>query len=293
MTREAPACYLCGQQMQYKFDKEGWPIYRCAACALECIHPQPDDAALEAIYDRSYFDIYGKDSDEALITFRTMKQRSFERFLRLISPVQPGSRLVDCGAGTGFLVDLARRMGLDAYAIEMSGYGADECRKVAGPDHVFQGEAEASRFDGNPDGRYETITMIDFIEHVRNPRSVLRWAAAHLSPNGNVLIVTPGLGGLSHRIFGRHWPNYYPEHLWYFGPRSISRLLVECGFTVRAVLGAAKYLSAQYIINRNQQYHYHPLIGLPCAVADRLMPRRIKDMCIPLRTGDMLVHASI
>lgn len=293
MATEAPACYLCGKLMRYKFAKEGHPIFRCAACSLECIHPQLDDAQLSAIYDRSYFEIYGNGEDHALIAFRRMKQLSFESFMRLTGPVHPGSRLVDCGAGTGFLIDWARRAGLDAYAIELSEYGAAECRKIAGNDHVFQGEVEQSGFDANPEDRYEIITMIDFIEHVRNPRSVLQWAAAHLNPKGNLLIVTPGLGGISHRLFGRHWPNYYPEHLWYFGRKSLSSLLNECGFTVRAVTPAIKYLSAQYIINRHRVYHYHPLIGLPCSVADRLMPRRIKNLNIPLRTGDILVHASI
>jgi SAM-dependent methyltransferase len=279
--------------MRYKFHKEGHPIFRCQACAFEGIHPQPDDAALAAIYDNSYFDIYGKDSAEALTAFRKMKQRSFESFMRLISPVRSGSRLVDCGAGTGFLIEFAREIDLDAYAVEFSDYGAEACRKIAGTDHVFQGEVEQSRFDANPDNRYETITMIDFIEHVRNPRSVLQWAASHLTPKGNLLIVTPGLGGVSHRVFGRHWPNYYPEHLWYFSRKSLSRLLVECGFTVRAVRAAVKYLSPQYIINRHRAYHYHALIGVPCALADLLLPGGIKNLNIPLRTGDILVHASI
>src|SRR5215472_1849113 len=288
MTSRAHVCYLCGEPMRYHFEKEGYPIFRCGACSFECIHPQPDDAALAAIYDRSYFDFYGNDSEQALTAFRKMKQRSFESFMRLISPVPAGSRLVDCGAGTGFLVDYARGIGLDAFAIEFSDYGAEECRKITGSGHVFQGEVEQSRFDANPDDCYEIVTMIDFIEHVRNPRSVLQWAAAHLTPNGNLLIVTPGLGGVSHLLFGRHWPNYYPEHLWYFGRKSLSSLLNECGFTVRAVTPAIKYLSAQYIINRHRVYHYHPLIGLPCSVADRLMPRRIKNLNIPLRTGDIL-----
>jgi len=290
---DAPACYLCGKRMHYKFEKEGYPIFQCVECVFECIHPQPDDTVLAAIYDRSYFDIYGKDSDEALTAFRKMKQRSFESFMGLISPVPAGSRLVDCGAGTGFLVDYARGIGLDAYAIEFSDYGAQECRKLAGSGHVFQGEVEQSRFDANSDDRYEIVTMIDFIEHVRNPRSVLQWAAAHLTPNGNLLIVTPGLGGVSHLLFGRHWPNYYPEHLWYFGRKSLSRLLVECGFTVRAVRAAVKYLSPQYIINRHRAYQYHALIGVPCALADKLLPSGLKNLNIPLRTGDILVHATM
>jgi len=257
------------------------------------MHPQLDDAALAAIYNRSYFEIYDEGSDQALSPFRKMKQRSFESFVGLIAPMQPGSRLVDCGAGTGFLIDLARRIGLDAYAIELSEYGAAECRKIAGDHHVFQGEVEQSRFEANPDNQYEIITMIDFIEHVRNPRSVLQWASAHLSPKGDLLIVTPGLGGLSHKVFGRHWPYYYPEHLWYFGRKSLSQLLVECGFTVRAVRHAVKYFSPQYIINRHRAYRYHPSIGLPCGLADWLLPRRVKALSIPLLTGDILIHASI
>src|SRR6516225_4058875 len=102
MIPDEPLCYLCEKRMQYKFEKQGYPIFRCVSCDFEAIYPQPDDAALAAIYDKSYFDVYGENSDQALTSFRKMKQLSFERFMRLMDPpVEARSRLVDCGAGPG------------------------------------------------------------------------------------------------------------------------------------------------------------------------------------------------
>jgi len=291
MGTEAPACYLCGDETQYKFEQEGCPVFRCTACCLERIYPQPDDAALAAIYNRSYFRIYG--SDEVLSCTRRMKQRTFERLLRLIAPIRRGSRLLDCGAGTGFLVDFARQVGLDAYAVEYSDYGAQQCATMIGNDHVFRGEVQQSRFQANPDHRYEIITMVDFIEHVRDPRSVLLWAFSHLSPKGNLLIVTPSLGSMSHKFLGRQWPQYKAEHLWYFDSGCLTRLLVQCGFSVQTAQPNVKYLSPQYIISINRAYKSHPLIDLPCALADWLLPGWLKTLNIPLRTGDILIHASI
>jgi 2-polyprenyl-3-methyl-5-hydroxy-6-metoxy-1,4-benzoquinol methylase len=289
-VNNAPDCYVCGTQMQRRFDVETNPLFQCKTCRIECLSPQPDDATLAQIYGKSYYDIYG--ANDSLSETKRMKQRTFSHFIDMIGPRAPGSRLLDCGAGTGFLVDLAKHRGLDAYAVELSDYGAEQCRAIVGADHVFRGELTESTFAANLEDRYDIITMIDVIEHVRDPRATLRWANSHLSPGGTLVIVTPKAGSLSHWLMGKRWAHYKVEHLWYFAPESIRRLLLECGFSVKRMRSTFKYLSLEYIRNISLAYH-NPIVGVASRALARVLPRSVRKLPLPLFSGDMFIQASV
>ncbi len=64
--------------------------------------------------------------------------------------------------------------------------------------------------------RFDAITMIDFIEHVRDPEAELRLAGDRLAAGGRLLISTPRADSAVARATGRHWPQYREEHLTYF-----------------------------------------------------------------------------
>lgn len=280
-------CYVCGSPLSGKGERAGYPLWGCVACGLECLSPQPDDAVLGRIYGDHYFDIYGS-GEVAAITKRT-KRASYERFLREAGLLASGGRLLDCGAATGFLVELAQERGWDAYAIELSPAGAAACRRIVGADHVYEGKVEEAQFALNS---FDVITLIDLLEHVRDPRAVLRWAHARLAPGGQLLITTPRAGGWSHRIMGKRWTYYCIEHLWYFSPHSLRALLQECGFSLRTIKTVCKTLTLQYIINCTLVYHY-PFVTPLCRLLQRTLPQAAKDRLLLLPTGDMFVHGYV
>lgn len=283
-------CYVCASPMQVKLARADYPIWSCPACKFECTYPQPDDTVLAHIYEDRYFDFYVSGNPPAAL--RSMKQASYARFLAACGALLPGCRLLDCGASTGSMIELATAQGLEAYAIELSHFGAEACRRIIGADHVYEGNVEDARFAANPDNCFDVITMMDFIEHVRDPRTVLQWARAHLAPRGHLLIVTPKVGSLSHRLMGRYWTNYILEHLCYFGPRSIGFLLRECGFSIQTIQTSYKKLTLQYIINRSFAYQY-PLLAPLCRLLQQLLPQTAKNLLLSLPTGDMFVYAYV
>ncbi len=69
----------------------------------------------------------------------------------------------------------------------------------------------------------DVMTMWDVIEHLRDPREILR-RALHL-----VFVSTPIYGGAEDCMKSKHFKP--GEHLWYFEDRGLKNLLGECGFT--------------------------------------------------------------
>ncbi|MDH3592013.1 MAG: class I SAM-dependent methyltransferase, partial [Planctomycetota bacterium] len=73
------------------------------------------------------------------------------------------------------------------------------------------------------------------LEHEPYPSEALRCARDLLRPGGHLFIKVPHYGSWNRRLMGRSWSGYFfPQHLFYFTPRTITRMLDKCGFeTVR------------------------------------------------------------
>ena len=69
-------------------------------------------------------------------------------------------------------------------------------------------------FGGIDEDFFDIITMIDFIEHVRAPMSILVKASRLLRPGGQLVILTPNADSLSRRLMGLRWLHYKVEHLY-------------------------------------------------------------------------------
>jgi SAM-dependent methyltransferase len=223
---------------------------------------------------------------------KKIKQKTFGQYLSFLPKPRPGDRLLDCGAATGYLVELAGKQGWEGYAVEISKFGADACKNILGADHVYQGDMHDARFGVNPEGLFEAITMIDFIEHLRDPRSSMQWARAHLCPGGRLLLVTPNSRSLSHRLMGKRWAHYKNQHLWYFNPDNLSTLLRELGFTVGFAQVAPKTLSLQYVFHQFRVYN-DPIFTPIFNCLHHLLPTWAKRVSLTFSFGDMLVVAHV
>jgi SAM-dependent methyltransferase len=224
-----------------------------------------------------------------------MKRATFDRQLRRLASAGPflnKRRLLDCGAATGILAERAKEEGWDAFAIEVSEFGADACTKLLGPDHVYRGEVQSAFFAANPENRFEVITMCDFIEHVRDPREVLSWARERLMPGGVLLLTTPEVGGISWRLMGRHWFHYVPEHLWFLNSQSIRTLLSERGFEDVAISPLGKTVTVEYALGHYDRSSSASRIFSPIArLLKSLLPAFIRRQSFRFYLGEMVVTA--
>jgi len=269
--------------------------WRCPHCGLECISPQPDDRTLTEMYNELYFSHYQTQTDPQAV--RAMKRATYGRqFRRLPAPESFGGhrRLLDCGAATGYLVEVAKESGWDSYAIELSEFGSQACAELLGRDRVYRGEVQDSSFPANPDGHFEVITMCDFIEHVRNPREVLTWARKRLSPGGVLLLTTPQAGSVSWHLMGRIWFHYVDGHLWFFGPKSIQALLKESGFDVVEVHALQKAVTIGYALGHYDRSTAQSRLFSPVARAlSSVTPEQIKRQRLWFYLGEMVVLARV
>jgi 2-polyprenyl-3-methyl-5-hydroxy-6-metoxy-1,4-benzoquinol methylase len=281
-------CEICmSRNFTPRFEKGGHRYVACRDCGLERIDPAPTDAQLAQIYGRQYYEAWGLEDAEAQV--RSIKKSTFRRVLAAAQPLPAGAKVLDCGAATGFLMEVAAEMGCEPYGVELSAFGAQTIADRFGRDHVCEGEIEQAQFPGLETGAFSAVFMCDYLEHVRDPASVLRRAATLLRPGAALVISMPRVGSLTQRVMGARWTHYKTEHLYYFTPENVRTLLEQTGFEHVRHQGAWKTMTLDYMANQFAVYRDSLLTPLSNAV--RLLPHRIRALPIPLLMGEMLVVA--
>ncbi len=122
------------------------------------------------------------------------------------------NRWLDVGCGAGSLMAAARRQGWEVTGTEVAAGAADAVR--AQGFEVEFGELEALDL---PEEGFDVVSIIEVIEHVPDPRQMLRTAERLLRKGGALHLTTPHGRGISARLLGTRWSVVSPpEHLHLF-----------------------------------------------------------------------------
>ena len=90
---------------------------------------------------------------------------------------------------------------------------------------------------------------------------------------------------------GLRWLHYKVEHLYYFGPRSLTRALRQVGLTEVRVGHARKMMNFHYLAHQFAQYP-HPLLSPIVPMAHRLSPSSLRKGKFPVSFGELLATAA-
>jgi 2-polyprenyl-3-methyl-5-hydroxy-6-metoxy-1,4-benzoquinol methylase len=120
-----------------------------------------------------------------------------------------GVRILDVGCGAGLFFDALEPFGhvegieADRSAIEGAGRWRDRIRA---------GELDASF---RPSAPFDLILMLDVVEHVADPESLLRRASELLAPDGHILLTVPAFNWLwtAHDDLNHHLRRYTATEL--------------------------------------------------------------------------------
>jgi 2-polyprenyl-3-methyl-5-hydroxy-6-metoxy-1,4-benzoquinol methylase len=274
------ACVLCGAPQAPVFRKRGFTFARCAGCGLMSLQPLPDPAMLERHHDASYRDgryavfAAAEDVRGAIASDRLARLR----------PLLPAGRWLDVGCSTGAFPAAGRAAGLDVEGLEVSAPAVEQARLRGVPVHHVRAEA----FE--PAGRYDAITAFDVIEHMPDPVAFVRRAASWLRPGGAIALTVPNAASLTARLLGRRWFYYAaPDHVHYFSPATVRRLLDPHGFTDVRVSGFSKPVTLRYALMQTAllSRRLEPAAGRLAAA----LPGRLGTRAIRLPLGELLATA--
>lgn len=277
-------CPACGRGAGRRLFGDALPwVVRCPGCGLTYADPQPADAELESIYDEHYYQQFGfveAGRDGAARGLEATKRATYDRMLAQAEPLLPPPeggrrrRLLDVGCGLGFSLLAASDRGWDALGLDPLG--------PEDPDHypgrrIVRGRLETYATD-EP---FDLVSLVDVIEHVRDPVDTVRRAAALLRPGGVLLLATNDVGSVGARLLGPRWTHFHRAHLWFFTPESLSRMAREGGVDVRATAQAWRVYNLDYIASILARGENFALARRVAEWSLRWVPERLRALSWP------------
>jgi len=282
-------CEVCGgAEFRHLLRRGEHDFWLCRSCRLIRIDPQPTDETLAAVYSGKYFQAWGvhTNADQVL----QLKRDTFRKYILRPVGLKKGAIVLDCGAAFGALMDVAAESGLEPYGIELVAEAASEIARRFGPERVFSGPFERASFAGLGGRAFDCVFMCDFIEHLREPSTVLQKAWSLLKPGGCLAITTPDTNSPSCRIMGAGWPHYNVEHLYCFNRRNLATLLMRAGLTIAHSGTARKVVTLEYICH-HLNARPRPLVTPGVNLLARCVGRRLRNWQASFALGQMLVVA--
>ncbi len=283
--RERTACVLCGScESRVRFVKLERRFLTCRHCGLVWIDPMPSPEVLAAYYESAYEGRYARFAEAKEIR-RWIAEHRMARICEVEGHDTGSARWLDVGCATGDFVEAAVAAGASAEGIDAA-RGAVDAARARGL-VVHQARVE----DFHPELPYAVITAFDLIEHLLDPRAFVRRLFGWLAPGGRLALTLPDVRSVFPRLLmRRHWFYYWPdEHLFYFDPKTITRLLQEEGFAVERVCRAYKPLTLAYSA-RNLGAFNATLGGIARALVG-VLPASLRGRPIPTYLGEMMVVA--
>ena len=238
-------CPLCGLSMQrcYKGmfdDRYGMPelydILMCSACELAQTSPSLCEEDLPAVYGTYY---PRKNLDIGALPGHLEDPISpigrFKIWMKGIGNqghyfARAGMTVLDYGCGTGTSLLELRAMGADGYGIEVDPNVKEIAERL---DLKIQiGSFAEVPWPGI---KFDLISLNQVIEHIPDPKRLLRMLKPCLKEGGVVVLSFPNLASLYRRLCGRSWINWHvPYHIHHFSRNAFSRLCKQEGWSVVA-----------------------------------------------------------
>jgi 2-polyprenyl-3-methyl-5-hydroxy-6-metoxy-1,4-benzoquinol methylase len=216
-------------------------IVRCRSCGLYYASPRIRlDVLIEGYRDSEDAEYLDQSECRSMNAF--MSLAVLRRFV-------PKGRLLEIGCSAGFFLNAAR-IWFEVHGIELSKWSADFARqqlKVAV-------DAETLERADYPSDHFDAVALVDVIEHVPSPKTVLKEVARVLKPGGAVYLVTPDMKSLTSRLMGRYWWALRPGHIFYFDAGTLKRTLEAAGFEVVHTSSYGRIFTLGYWYSRLNTY---------------------------------------
>ena len=255
-----------------------FPIVQCKVCSLVRSSLRDDNKKLDSIYEELYDDTYEAEAAN--------RKRSAAAHLAWVSRFcHIPENLLDVGCSTGIFLEQALQAGWGVTGLEPSSWAKNlASQRLPGTD-IFCGTLQQACF---PSGSFHAITLWDVLEHIPSPSDAINQLNPWLEPSGWLFLNIPNISSVPARLMRKYWVLLLREHIWYFSPTTLQRLLEKCGFQLIATRPNQVWFSFRNIFKRLSQYQNTEINSLS---SRRSGLSKLADFSIRFPMGEIKVAA--
>lgn len=245
-------CPACGTaERAPKFSKNGIAYVGCPSCRTFYVSPRPSPAVLEWFYRDSpnyaYWNTHIFPASEPARRQRIFRPR-VDRLLEICT--RHGVRteaLLEVGAGFGTFCSelLARDVFTRVVGVEPTPGLAATCRERG----IEVIEKPVEQVEADAVGKFDVVASFEVIEHLFDPAEFAGHMRRLLRPGGLMMLTCPNGLGFDIETLGPLSTTVDHEHLNYFNPQSLPRMLADAGMEVLEVITPGQ-LDAELVRNQ-------------------------------------------
>lgn len=228
-------CNLCGSDdnkiiaQHTRFEKND--ILECQDCGLVYLKSRKDQESIEKFYQKEYREvptIRPQTADE-MFNNPILQHDCVERieWIKGLYGSLAGKKVLDIGSCSGYFLDKLSSDGAEVVGVELNKEHRDYARDLGFT--VYSEPVENLGFDNE----FDLIVMFHTLEHVCDPRSVIRAVYSALVEGGLFVGEVPNQYDWRLKIFDNEVVkrfHYDPNHYYYFSPDTVKKYLSKCGF---------------------------------------------------------------
>lgn len=215
-------CILCGRKKYHRlYAIKGYSINKCNRCGLISTHPIPSQKNLDVYYKNfSFADGFSFEGNLRIDAKRSLRNLDTLGF--------QNGELLDIGCGAGFFMDEARNKGWSTTGIDTAKKPIEYARQKLKLNVI---QKDFNKYQTKR--QFDVVSLQQVIEHLSAPHSLLKKIRTLLKPNGIICISTPNINSWLHKVLGERF-NYFipPEHLVYYSPETLKKILEKNGFEI-------------------------------------------------------------
>ncbi len=101
--------------------------------------------------------------------------------------------------------------------------------------------------------KFDIIFMFDVIEHLDDPKEVIKVCSKNLNKNGRLIISTMNMDSFFAKLTGKHYPWIISQHKFYFTDKSIKKLLNSSNLELNKITNDVRIISLEYLFLKISQ----------------------------------------
>jgi 2-polyprenyl-3-methyl-5-hydroxy-6-metoxy-1,4-benzoquinol methylase len=217
LHRACPICYK--KKSKFLFNKYGFKHVECKNCKFIFVNPILKDtlSSNEIINENSYNKVLNNKHNKRLDNIK------FNYGIQKIGNLKK-KKILDYGCGLGFFLDIAKKQGAITYGSEVNKY----CNIILKKKNIPN-----INIDNFKRNYFDIITLWTVLEHIPNPKNLLRNLKKIIKKNGKILILVPNIESLSARILREKCSMFSGEqHINFFSASTLTKILHAVGFKI-------------------------------------------------------------
>lgn len=216
-------CIFCGIENDFiAIQENGYLGRKCSQCGLIYISPRPSYEEITNLYSQDDAQIHS----ETHISSEFAKRLHAKHNLRIITSYVKDGALLEIGAGAGYFLDEARKIGFEPYGIEFNPIQATFIKNKLGI-HCEETTLTGPLFNGR---NFDVVYHCDVISHLFDPFNEFRNIYNKTKDGGYLIFETGNLGEVDKKFLKHYQSFQYPDHLFFFGKDNLIELLERTGY---------------------------------------------------------------